>query len=329
MVGRGGVRLRDVQPVDERARLATEFPPAVRLEAVRKSFGSVKAVAGVDLTVMSGEVVAFLGPNGAGKTTTIDMILGLTEPTDGRVEVYGMDPQRAISRGLVSAVMQTGGLLKDFTVAEILRYTASVFAVSEPVESVLERAGITGIADHLVGKCSGGEQQRVRFAMALLSNPELLLLDEPTAGMDVEGRRGFWKAIREDADQGRTVIFATHYLEEADLYADRVVLISAGRLVADGTSAQIKAMAAGRTVRATVPGLTEEMARAIPAAGKTEVLGDRLRVTSTDTDGVARYLLTQTQAYDLEIAAQGLEEAFIALTSDSASSPHGNQDAIS
>lgn len=291
-------------------------PLAVRLDSVHKSFGSVQAVRGIDLSVSSGEVVAFLGPNGAGKTSTIDMILGLSDPTEGDIEVYGMDPHRAISRGLVSALMQTGGLLKDFTVAEILRYTASVFAVAEPVEAVMARAGITEIARQRVGKCSGGEQQRLRFAMALLSDPELLLLDEPTAGMDVEGRRGFWSAIREDVGRGRTVIFATHYLEEADAYADRVIVISRGQLVADGTSEQIKAMASDRTVRATVPDPTEDLAGSIPRADRVEVQGDRLWVASSDTDAVARYLLTQTDAHDLEIAAQGLEEAFVALTSD-------------
>lgn len=298
--------------------------PAVRLDAVHKSFGSVRAVQGVDLTVSSGEVLAFLGPNGAGKTSTIDMILGLSEPTDGHVEVYGMKPRRAISQGLISAVMQTGGLLKDFTVSEILRYTASVFAVAEPIEAVMERAGITGIADQLVGKCSGGEQQRLRFAMALLSDPELLLLDEPTAGMDVEARRAFWSAIREDVGRGRTVIFATHYLEEADTYADRVVVISNGQLVADGTSEKIKAMASGRTVRATVPGLTDDLIARVPAAERVDVQGNRLSVTSADTDAVARYLLTETDAHDLEIAAQGLEEAFVALTSDNNGDTRGN-----
>lgn len=295
-------------------------PPAVRLGGLHKSFGAVQAVRGLDLSVGSGEVMAFLGPNGAGKTTTIDMILGLTDPSAGSVEVYGMDPRRAISHGLVSAVLQSGGLLKDFTVAETLRYTASVFAAAEPVETVMERAGITNIANQLVGKCSGGEQQRLRFGMALLPDPELLLLDEPTAGMDVEGRRAFWSAIRDDVSRGRMVIFATHYLEEADTYADRVVVISHGRLVADGTAEQIKAMASDRTVRATIPDLTEELASSIPAADRVQIQGNRLWVASSDSDKVARYLLTETGAQDLEITAQGLEEAFVALTSDNADS---------
>src|SRR5215475_16185998 len=185
---------------------------AVDLRGVHKSFGKVRAVQGIDLVIAPGEIVALLGPNGAGKTTTIDMILGLSQPTAGHVSVYGTQPRRAIERGLVSAVLQVGGLLKDLTVAETARYTASLFASSRPVDEVLRRAGISDIADRRVGKCSGGEQQRLRFAMALLPNPELLILDEPTTGMDVEGRREFWAAIRKDAELGRTVLFATHYL---------------------------------------------------------------------------------------------------------------------
>ena len=295
---------------------ARSLPPAIELSGVHKSFGSVQAVNGIDLTVASGEIVAFLGPNGAGKTSTIDVILGLSQPTSGQVSVYGMHPRQAISRGLVAAVMQTGGLLKDLTVAETARYTASLFARSQPVAEVLDRAGIAAIADRRVGKCSGGEQQRLRFAMALLPDPELLVLDEPTTGMDVEGRRGFWAAIRQDAELGRTVLFATHYLEEADAYADRIILLRHGQIVADGTATQVKALAAGRTVRATLAGADEMTLRGIPGADSAEVRGDTILVHSSDSDAVARYLLTSTPATDLEITTRGLEDAFIALTSD-------------
>ena len=288
--------------------------PAVRIAGVTKDFGSVHAVRGIDLTLDQGEIVAFLGPNGAGKTTTIDMVLGLTHPTTGAVEVLGHQPRQAIARGLVSAVMQTGGLLKDLTVRETVQYTASLFADTAPVEQVLQTAGIESIADRKVGKCSGGEQQRLRFAMALLSDPALLLLDEPTTGMDVEGRRNFWSAIRADAERGRTVLFATHYLEEADQYADRIVLISHGRIVADGTGSQIKALAAGRTVRATLPGADAEALSAMAGVESVDVRGETVFVHAKDTDEVARYLLTQTSAHDLEITTRGLEDAFLSLT---------------
>jgi ABC-2 type transport system ATP-binding protein len=296
---------------------------AVDLTEVHKNFGPVRAVDGVDLKLASGEIVAILGPNGAGKTSTIDIILGLSQPNAGHVSVFGMQPRQAVNRGLVSAVMQTGGLLRDLTVAETVEYTASLFARTESTHEVLSRAGIAELADRRVGKCSGGEQQRLRFALALLPDPELLVLDEPTSGMDVEGRRAFWSAIRKDAEQGRTVLFATHYLEEADAYADRIVLLRRGRVVADGTAAQIKAMAAGRTVRATLAGASEEILRDVPGADEVEVRGDTVLIHSRDSDATARYLLTQTQAVDLEITARGIEDAFIALTGDdtSAGSP--------
>jgi ABC-2 type transport system ATP-binding protein len=237
--------------------LARDTSAAVSLRGVRKNFGAVEAAKGIDLDIRPGEVVAFVGPNGAGKTTTSDMVLGLSKPTSGSVAVLGMDPRKAVSHGLVAAVMQSGGLLKDLTVGETALLMASLFSHARPVDEVLDRAGVSAIAGRQVDKCSGGEQQRLRFALALLSDPELLILDEPTTGMDGEGRRSFWNAVREDAEQGRTVLFATHYLEEADAYADRIVLVRQGEIVADGTPAEIKSSAAGRTVRATWPSANE------------------------------------------------------------------------
>jgi ABC-2 type transport system ATP-binding protein len=293
---------------------ATTRVPAVSLSGVTKAFGDVQAVRGIDLELQQGEIVAFLGPNGAGKTTTIDMVLGLSSPTTGAVSVLGLEPRQAIARGLVSAVMQTGGLIRDLSVRETVAYTASLFADPKPIDEVLENAGITGIADRKVAKCSGGEQQRLRFAMALLPDPALLLLDEPTTGMDVEGRRTFWSAIRRDAEQGRTVLFATHYLEEADQYADRIVLISQGRIVADGSGSEIRALAAGRSVRATLPHADADRIRAIGGVDGIEVRGETVLVHAKDSDAVARYLLTETDARDLEITSKGLEDAFLSLT---------------
>ncbi|WP_295695891.1 ABC transporter ATP-binding protein [Lapillicoccus sp.] len=290
--------------------------PAISIRGLRKDFGSVHAVRGIDLDIEPGEIVAFLGPNGAGKTTTIDMVLGLSQPTAGEVTILGEAPRTAIAHGLVAAVMQTAGLLKDISVRETLQLTGSLFTHTASVDSVMKRAGITEIADRKVQKCSGGQQQRLRFAMALLSDPEVLVLDEPTTGMDVEGRRDFWAAIRQDAGKGRTIVFATHYLEEADAYADRIILVRQGEIVADGTASEIKAMSAGRTVRATLPGATtESLQSAVPSADSIEIRGETVLIHSNDTDAVARYLLTETTAHDLEIEARGIEDAFIALTS--------------
>ncbi len=291
---------------------------AIDLQNLTKRYRQVTAVRDLTLQVAPGEVVAFLGPNGAGKTTTIDMVLGLARPDSGHVQVYGTSPAAAIARGDVAAVMQTGGLLKDFTVRETVRFTASLYAESRPVDDVMARAGITHIADRLVGKCSGGEQQRLRFAMALLSDPRLLILDEPTTGMDVEGRREFWTAIREDASRGRTILFATHYLDEADAYADRIVLIRQGEIVADGTTAEIKARASGRSVRATLPGADLAQLTSLPGVLHAEQRGDTVLLQCSDSDVVARHLLTHTVARDLEIVAQNLEAAFVALTGNDA-----------
>lgn len=295
--------------------------PAVALGGVTKRFGPVTAVDGVDLTIAPGEVVALLGPNGAGKTSTIDMILGLQDPTIGSVDVNGMAPRKAVALGAVSAVMQTGGLLKEYTVGETVELTASLFTPARPVGEVLERAGIADIRDRRVGKCSGGQQQRLRFALALLPDPDLLILDEPTTGMDVEGRRDFWAAIREDSQRGRTTIFATHYLEEADAYADRIVFVRAGRIVADGTAAEIKGLAAGRTLRATLPHANQARLAAIPGVDSVDVRGDAVLIHAADTDVVARHLLTETPARDLEITSRNLEDAFVALTGNDVDSP--------
>lgn len=297
---------------------STTGPAAIDARGVVKSFGSVHAVRGVDLRVRPGEIVAFLGPNGAGKTTTIDMILGLTNPDSGSIEVFGHNPRGAVARGLVSAVLQTGGLLKDLTVRETVELTASLFAEKRPIDEALERAGIRNLANRRVGLCSGGEQQRLRFAMALVSDPALLILDEPTTGMDVEARRSFWSAIRADAARGRTVMFATHYLEEADEYADRIVLMRGGEIVADGPTSEIKNLVSGRVVHATLRDADLAALAALPGVESVETAGERVAIRTSDSDALARHLLTTTDARDVEITAQNLESVFLTLTADDA-----------
>ncbi|WP_279365657.1 ABC transporter ATP-binding protein [Microbacterium testaceum] len=299
---------------------STPTPAAIDARGVVKSFGSVHAVRGVDLTVRPGEIVAFLGPNGAGKTTTIDMILGLTNPDAGSIEVFGHSARGAVARGLVSAVLQSGGLLKDLTVRETVELTASLFAEKRPVDEALERAGILNLARRKVGLCSGGEQQRLRFAMALVSDPALLILDEPTTGMDVEARRSFWNAIRADAARGRTVMFATHYLDEADEYADRIVLMRGGQIVADGSTTEIKNLVSGRIVQMTLPDADLTALASVPGVDSVEAAGERITVHTRDSDALARHLLTSTSARDLEITAQNLESVFLTLTAEPSAS---------
>ncbi len=298
----------------------------IHLRGLAKVFGTgstaARAVDGIDLDVGRGEIVALLGPNGAGKTTTIDMILGFTRPTAGEVQVLGLAPRAAVAAGRVSAVLQTGGLLRDLTVGETVMLIASTYPAPPPVDDVLARASLIPLAGRKVGACSGGEQQRLRFALALLADPDLLLLDEPTAGMDVEGRRLFWAAMADEARRGLTIVFATHYLQEAEDFAVRTVLMAAGRIVADGPTDEVRRRASGRTVRARVA--AERMAavtallRARPEVQAVAVDGDRLVVEAADSDTVARLLLTELGGEDLEIGAASLEAAFVRLTGSGA-----------
>ena len=300
--------------------------PAIRLDGVHKTFtvhgDPVRAVDGVDLSIGLGEVVAVLGANGAGKTTTLDMVLGLTSPTRGTTSVFGMSPRRAVDAGRVSAVLQTGGLLRDLTVAETVRMIASTFADPQPVDVVLARAGLTDLVRRKVSKCSGGEQQRLRFALALLPDPDLLVLDEPTAGMDVGARRDFWATMHAEAAQGRTIVFATHYLEEADTFAERIVMMARGRIVADGTTEQIRQRASGRVVSADLAdeGVDEQL-RDLPGVVEVHRQGERVRITAGDSDEVARRLLTDLGGQHLEISSGSLDDAFLALTGEGAGEP--------
>ncbi|MFJ2618551.1 ABC transporter ATP-binding protein [Glutamicibacter sp. NPDC087344] len=295
---------------------------AVSLTGLHKTFTTprtkVEAVRGIDLKIGTGQIVALLGPNGAGKTTTVDMILGLTQPSSGTVEILGLSPHRAVASGRVSAVLQTGGLLRDMTVRETVTVIATMHGRAERVEQVMQRTGLMGIAKRRVGKCSGGEQQRIKFALALLPNPDVLILDEPTAGMDVMARRDFWENMRTEASGGRTIIFATHYLEEAQNFAERTVLMSHGQIVADGATAELRKLISGRTVSATFP--TEQAivqaADFDTSVNITERNGQRISFTCSDSDRFAQNLLTELGAWDLEISAPSLEDAFIQLTED-------------
>jgi ABC-2 type transport system ATP-binding protein len=293
----------------------------VELRRVEKSFrargGTVRAVDGVTISIEAGEVVALLGPNGAGKSTTIDILLGLVEPDGGDVSLFGGLPADAIAAGSVGAMPQTGALIRDLAVGELLTMVASLYPAPLDVDEVLELVGIEAIAGRRTQKLSGGETQRVRFALALISDPLLLVLDEPTAAMDVEGRHAFWRTMRRFAARGRTVLFATHYLEEADAYADRAVLMAKGRVVADGPTTEIKAMVGLRTIRATLPGAEPAELAALPGVRSAERRGDAIQLSCADSDTALRALLERFPCTrDIEIVSAGFEHAFLELTGD-------------
>jgi ABC-2 type transport system ATP-binding protein len=300
----------------------------VVLSRLSKSYDRVRAVRSVDLTIPPGETVALLGPNGAGKTTTIDMILGLLRPDSGSVSVFGMPPAKAAAAGVVGGMLQTGALIEHLTVREVVTMVASLYPRPLGVDEALRLTGSAKFAGRRTNKLSGGQVQRVRFAIALVANPDLLLLDEPTAAIDVEGRREFWAAIREVAAKGKTVIFATHYLEEADAYADRIVLLAGGRIVADGPATEIKAKVSGRTIRATLPGAAPSLLAApspltaLPGVTSADLHGETAILSCADSDAALRALLAEfPAARDIEVTGAGIEEAFMALTIDESGDP--------
>ena len=269
------------------------------------------------MIVEPGETVALLGPNGAGKSTTLDIVLGLLDPDAGSASVFGMSPPDAVSSGAVGAMLQTGGLIRDLRVRELVSMMASLYPDPVDVDEVLDLTGTEAIAEQLTQKLSGGQTQRVRFALALVANPQLLVLDEPTVALDVEGRREFWAAMREIASRGKTIVFATHYLEEADAYADRAVLMAHGRVVADGPTTEIKALVGSRTISATLPGVAPEGLERLPGVSGAERRGEAIVLSCTDSDAAIRALLAAyPSARDIEIRGAGLEEAFVRLTEE-------------
>ena len=294
---------------------------AVVLRGLDKSWrspaGPVHAVRGIDVSISRGETVALLGPNGAGKSTTIDMILGLAQPDSGVVEILGGSPADAVKQGRVGAMLQSGALIRNLSVRELVSMAASLYPRPLPVDEVLELVGLDDVAGHRTQKLSGGQTQRVRFAVALVGDPELLVLDEPTVAMDVEARRAFWTAMRRQAAGGRTVLFATHYLEEADANSDRAVLLARGLVVADGPTTEIKGRVGGRTIRATLPDVAVPELAELAGVTSADRHGDAVTLICADSDAAIRALLAaHPQARDIEIAGAGLEDAFLRLTAD-------------
>jgi ABC-2 type transport system ATP-binding protein len=291
----------------------------IHIEGLKKTYhgagGTVPAVRGIDVSIAPGETVALLGPNGAGKSTTIDMLLGLIQPDAGTVTVFGKAPRDAVDAGQVGGMLQTGALIRDLSVRELIVLAASLYPNPLDVDEVIELTGLAQAANQRTQKLSGGQTQRVRFAIALVANPELLVLDEPTVAMDVEGRREFWVTMREYASRGKTVLFATHYLEEADANADRAVMMASGRIVADGPTTEIKARIGHRTIRTTLPGIDREELSQLEGVATAERHGESVILRCSDSDRAIRALLERyPAARDIEITGAALEDAFIELT---------------
>ena len=285
-----------------------------QLERVTKRYGHVLALDEVTLRVRPGEVLALLGPNGAGKTTAVSTLLGLLRPDAGAVSLFGASPDDVAAKVRVGAMLQISGVPPTLTVREHVESFAAYYPAPLPVERALELAGLKEVANRQYGKLSGGQKQRLHFAIAMIGNPDLLFLDEPTTGLDVESRRSFWLQVRQFLAGGRTVVLTTHYLEEADALADRIVLLDHGRVLAEGTPASIKARTAGRRIRA-VTRLDDATLKALPGVVRLERIGAAAELLSTAAEDTVRSLLIRDENLsDLEVTGVGLEDAFLSYT---------------
>jgi ABC-2 type transport system ATP-binding protein len=296
---------------------AASTTPVVAFRDVSKQYGKLKAVDGLNLELRPGQTVALLGPNGAGKSTSLDMLLALRKPTGGRITLFGGDPYRAVKEGRVGAMLQSGGLMPEVTVKELVTLVTGFHPNPEPVELTMRRAGVKEFADQRVDKLSGGQTQRVRFALAICGKSELIVLDEPTVAMDVETRRMFWDSMKEEVKEGRTLLFATHYLEEADQAADRILVINKGRLLADGTPAEIKARAGAKRLSFRLDHVDERFLLGLPGLVNLEVRGNLAQLQSDDSDATLYAVLNAGyRPREIEISSLSLEEAFIAITEE-------------
>ncbi len=289
------------------------------LEGVNKNYGAVRALRGVNFQVHAGEVVALLGPNGAGKTTAVKLLLGLMPPNAGRVRVFGGDPTNPANRMRTGAMLQVGRVPETLRVREHIELFSTYYQKPMPAEQILAAAGLEKLRDRKFGELSGGQRQRVLFALAICGDPDLLFLDEPTVGLDVEARRLLWDEIRQLVSRGKTVLLTTHYLQEADALADRIAVINQGEIIAEGTPAEIKAQTGGKRIRC-ITRLGLDRLRQI--AGVTEVREDReaVEIHAGEAEPVVRELLACDAALSgLEVTSAGLEDAFLALTRDSLS----------
>lgn len=299
-----------VRGADER----TLTEPVAILEHVTKMYGPVKALDGVTLTLRPGEIVALLGPNGAGKSTAVRLLLGLSSPTQGRARIFGSDPRIASTRSRIGAMLQVASVPKTLKVREHIDLFRSYYPDPLSMEEIVRIAQLEGIEDRLFEKLSGGQKQRLLFGLAICGNPDIVFLDEPTVGMDIEARRGLWVQIRSLAARGKTVLLTTHYLEEADALATHIIVINKGRVVSEGTPQEVKGRFASRKIRCTTR-LTPADLWTIPGVIEVEQTGTRICVTAGDAEAVLRMMLARdSELSELEVVSPGLEDAFLALT---------------
>jgi ABC-2 type transport system ATP-binding protein len=288
------------------------------LEGVNKNYGEIRALRNVNFAVHSGQVVALLGPNGAGKTTAVKLLLGLLPPNSGKARVFGGDPTNPQNRMRTGAMLQVGRVPETLRIGEHIDLFSSYYANPMPLAEVLSAAGLEKLQDRKFGDLSGGQRQRTLFALAICGNPDLLFLDEPTVGLDVEARRSLWDEIRRLVERGKTVLLTTHYLEEADALADRIAVINQGEIIAEGTPAEIKAQTSGKRIRCIT---SLKLATLLQIPGVTDVRQDRdtVEIHAREAEAVVRALLARDASLSgLEITSAGLEEAFLALTQNNA-----------
>src|SRR5579862_1195045 len=291
------------RPTRATGRAARAAGRAVFLDGVTRHFGRVTAVDDVSLSVAHGETIALLGPNGAGKSTTISMLLGLLAPDSGSIEVLGSAPGSATAHAGVGAMLQDGGMMPGVLVGELLGMVRRLYQAPLALGEVVEIAQLQGLEKRRVDRLSGGQSQRLRLAMALVGDPRLLILDEPTAAMDVETRRGFWHAMEGFTHRGRTILFSTHYLEEADVAADRIVVMARGRVVADGTPSAIKSSVGLHVIRCSIERNGIAGLDTLPGVVSATARGNRVELRCSDSDGALRALIaTRPDAHDIEVA---------------------------
>jgi ABC-2 type transport system ATP-binding protein len=291
--------------------------PVVSFDNVSKHYGSLRAVDGLSLELRPGETVALLGPNGAGKSTSLDMLLALRKPTHGKIRMFGEDPYRAVKSGNVGAMLQSGGLMPEVTVRELITLVAGLHPRPVPVATTMRRAGIESVADQRVDRLSGGQTQRVRFALAVAGECDLIVLDEPTTAMDVETRQRFWATMKEEVAEGKTLLFATHYLEEADQAADRVLVINRGRLLADGSPEDIKKRAGNKRMSFRLDGADESFLLGLPGIVSVETRHDLVQIQTSNSDATLYAVLDAGyRPSEIEVGGLGLEQAFLAITAE-------------